>query len=448
VRRHEKASTAGSTKRQAKGLGRFFRGADAGRGSSLTSKGIGVPSARRLVLPVGVFASLIALMIFALPAGASKTHLFKETFGSAAQPSFGSARGIAVDQSTGDVLVMDAGGTPSIKRYNPDGTAANFSALGTNTIDGQGTGDETPQNGLSFAGASESQIAVDNSGTATDGNIYVTQSSPKAINIFASTGAYLGQLTESSGGAFSEACGVAVDPSGAVYVGDFGGGIHKFVPAANPPVNADNSANFTTVAQPCTLAAGSGATAGFLFAAEYNGPIVKLDNSTGEVKYEVSSGSNTTVSVDPGTGHVYAATSNSIRELDASGAGSATSVSSFELSSQLRGVAVRSSSGDIYVSRSGAAEVEVFEAALAAIPEVESAAATGIAGTTATLNGTVNPDGEAVTECIFEWGTTTGYGETAPCVPNAAGIGTGTSPVAVHADIGGLDLGTVYHFRL
>ena len=67
----------------------------------------------------------------------------------------------------------------------------------------------------------------------------------------------------------------------------------------------------------------------------------------------------------------------------------------------------------------------------------------------ATLNGTVNPKGEAVTECFFEYGTTTAYDQIAQCEdPDASEIGTGSTPVAVHADIAGLDKGTVYHFRL
>ena len=447
VRRHEKASTAGSTQRQATGLGRFFRGAGVGRGSSLDSKGSGAPAVRRLILPVGVLASLIALLVFAIPASATKVHIFKETFGSAATPSFTTARGIAVDQSTGDVLVMDAGGSPSIKRFNPDGTAANFSALGTNVIDGQGGADLTPQNGLGFAGASESQIAVDNSGTATDGNIYVTQGSPNLINIFASTGAYLGQLTESSAGPFSEACGVAVDPAGAVYVGDYSGGIHKFVPAANPPVKADNTANFSTVTNPCTLAAGAGTTAGFIFPAKFSGAVSKLDSSTGEVKYTVASGNNTTETVDPGTGHVYAASGSTITEFDASGAGSATSVSSFTFASDVRGMAVRGLTGNVYGSRNGGANLEVF-GPLVAIPTVVTTAASAVAPKSATLNATVNPDGVGLEECKFEYGETASYGQTIPCAQSLGAIGSGTGNVAVSASIGGLQVGTVYHYRL
>ncbi len=455
MRSHAKASTAGSTQRRAKGLGRFLRGADATRGPSHSAAGSSAPALKRLALPLAV----LAVLVFAASAGATKTHLFKEAFGSAAQPSFSGARGVAIDQSSGDVLVMDAGGTPSIKRYNPDGTAANFSGLGTNAIDGKGNGecatvpadcDQTPQNGLGFASANESQIAVDNSGTATDGDIYVTQSSPNLINIFSDEGKYLGQLTESSSGPFSEACGVAVDPAGAVYVGDYTGGIHKFVPVANPPVNADNPANFSTVTQPCTLAAGAGATAGFLFAAQYQGPISKLASSTGALQYTVSPGGNTTVSVDPGSGHVYAATGATVKEFDASGAASVSSVSSFRPpSGSVQGVAARASSGDVYVSRpSSSSNLEVFAGALATIPDVSTGSATAIAPTAATLNGTVNPDGVLLSECKFEYGTTSAYGQSQACDLTPAEIGAGTSAVAVKADISGLTLGATYHFRL
>jgi hypothetical protein len=260
------------------------------------------------VLAVLCLALLAALAMSASPASARKLHLFKEVFGSAAQPK-DQTFALTVDQSSGDILVMRVGlGSPTaIKRYNPDGTPHNFSALGTNAIDGKEGPDETPQAGLSFGGSTESQIAVDNSGTATDGNIYVTQGFPNLINIFSSSGAYLGQLTAAGATSFSEACGVAVDSSGAVYVGDYTSGIHKFVPSANPPINTDHVATFTTTTQPCTLAAGTGPTAGFLFPARYQGAISKIDSSTGELKYTVSPTQYLTVAVavDPGTGHVY-----------------------------------------------------------------------------------------------------------------------------------------------
>jgi sugar lactone lactonase YvrE len=78
----------------------------------------------------------------------------------------------------------------------------------------------------------------------------------------------------------------------------------------------------------------------------------------------------------------------------------------------------------------------------------------------ATLNGTVNPRGFEVEDCHFEYLTDAEYeanleaedppfegAETVPCAESTAEIGEGTSPVPVHADIGGLDPEERYRFR-
>lgn len=106
--------------------------------------------------------------------------------------------------------------------------------------------------------------------------------------------------------------------------------------------------------------------------------------------------------------------------------------------------------GNLYVTNSnqknsflrayGTQPVGCFKArTLAAAPVAEHAA---------TLNGTVNPSGLVVSECFFQYGTTLAYGQTAPCVPAAGELGTGSEPVPVTAAVGNLAAGTVYHFRL
>jgi hypothetical protein len=64
--------------------------------------------------------------------------------------------------------------------------------------------------------------------------------------------------------------------------------------------------------------------------------------------------------------------------------------------------------------------------------------------TSATLNARVNPDGQAVTECEFEYGTSTSYGSSVPCKTLP---GSGTSPVVVSATVMGLNPYIEYHFR-
>ncbi len=76
-------------------------------------------------------------------------------------------------------------------------------------------------------------------------------------------------------------------------------------------------------------------------------------------------------------------------------------------------------------------------------PVVVTLAATAITGNSATLNGTVNPNGNA-TNYHFEWGTTIAYGTNT----TAVAAGAGSTAIAVNAPISGLTGGVTYHFRL
>jgi hypothetical protein len=78
-------------------------------------------------------------------------------------------------------------------------------------------------------------------------------------------------------------------------------------------------------------------------------------------------------------------------------------------------------------------------------PGVVTEPASSITETSATLEATVNPKGTTVSDCHFEWGTTTSYGSSVAC---SALPGSGTSPVAVSASITGLSVTTTYHFRI
>ena len=78
-------------------------------------------------------------------------------------------------------------------------------------------------------------------------------------------------------------------------------------------------------------------------------------------------------------------------------------------------------------------------------PTVETEAASAVKPHSATLNASVNPNGAEVTECELEYGTTTSYGQSAPCTPSP---GPGTEPVAVSASITGLTANTTYHYRV
>ena len=78
-------------------------------------------------------------------------------------------------------------------------------------------------------------------------------------------------------------------------------------------------------------------------------------------------------------------------------------------------------------------------------PTVETEPATAVAQSSATLNATVNPQGELVSDCHFNYGTSTSYESSIPCT---APPGSGFSPVPVSANLTGLTAGTTYHFQI
>lgn len=88
-------------------------------------------------------------------------------------------------------------------------------------------------------------------------------------------------------------------------------------------------------------------------------------------------------------------------------------------------------------------EREVTVLPPAQLAEVSSASASGVTDATATLHGSVNPKGRKTTY-DFEYGTTTAYGSST----SATSAGSGSSPVAVEADLEDLDPSTTYHYRV
>jgi len=378
---------------------------------------------------------------------------------------------------TVETTVNGVNGT--IARYHADGTPSDFSALGVNRIDGSGPdSDQTPQGGLHFDFAKLVQIAVDESSEATDGEIYATQFGDHLVDVFAPSGEFKGRLTEYKEGAvfkpLQAVCGVAVDGAGNVYVADLATGIHKYDPSGDPVTNADSVANFTTVTFPCALAAGTGPTAGFLFAGRLNAGQFKLDASTGEVKYEVSNSTTTTATVDPTSGHVLSATGSELKEFDASGTSSATLLGSIAAGSETRGVAVDGTTGKggtLYVSRAGLTHLDVY-GPFVKVPDVTALAAGPLGGTTATLNGTISADDGPAASCRFEYLSEATFlaqekaakeasepkseeeiaaaafagAQSVPCEP--AGPFTGSSVNEVSAEATGLSAETEYEFRL
>jgi hypothetical protein len=206
---------------------------------------------------------------FPLLATSGLTRGYQSSFGSF--PASNDPQALAVDQSTGDIYVVSpSAGT--VTRFTPAGAADNFTAgadKGTNTL-----------TGFSFDGPSAAEVAVAPSGAAgaTAGDIYVV--SFAGVDVYANDGTHLGQITQANGSGFSEACGVATDNAGKLYVGDFGGHVDRYVPSANPATNTDYDAQISGVSEPCNVAADS---TGAVYASSFerrSHPTVTLSRST------------------------------------------------------------------------------------------------------------------------------------------------------------------------
>jgi hypothetical protein len=367
------------------------------------------------------------------PPSGALTRIYQSSFGSF---SFGDPQALTVDQTTGDVYaVSPSAGT--VSRYTSAGAADNFTAgtdSGTNTL-----------TGFSFDGPSAAEVAVAPAGASggTAGDIYVV--SFAGIDIYANDGTHLGQITQANGSGFEEACGVATDNTGNLYIGDFAGKIDRYAPSANPATNADYDSQITGVSSPCNIAADSG---GAVYASTWStGPLTKhpaTDFGTSNPGTLIDAASRA-VSVDPSTDDVYVDEGEKIAVFDSTDTALYTFGSSTDFGTNSAGVAVMGSGGAAYVADSTNKQIDVYGPPAAVPPTATTGSASDIHHVKATLNGHFDPNGGGeITDCHFDWGTTNTYGNTTPCTQG----NNYNAPADVSAAITGLEPGKTYHYRL
>ena len=175
------------------------------------------------------------------------------------------------------------------------------------------------------------------------------------------------------------------------------------------------------------------------------------------------------IAVDQSDGHVltFRNQDGAAQEFDAAG-GFVAELGNFNTAATTagRGIAIDNSGGpsdgNVYVGfddpTPGTPDLWAFgPLSYGEAPLASAAAASEISEGKATLNGTVNPDGFAVSECRFEYLTQAEYeahgdtftgAQTAACEPQAAALGAGSKPVAVKARLEGLNPAGRYRFRL
>lgn len=377
--------------------------------------------------------------------------------------AFGNPEALTVDPASHDVYVLDHQ-TDVVERFNQSGQPSDFSASQPYISGSRLTG--TSEGAFSFfGGASELQLAVAPPGSpaGTAGDIYVTENAAGAVDVFDSSGNFLGRITEAAGSAFNEACGVAVDATGTLYIADFGGSVARYVPTANPPTNGDYDSQITGVESPCSIATGPNT----LYASTWSsGPVTAYplslfpggggseDASSDGTVLEDGSGpvESTAVAADASSGEAYVDEGGEVAVFDSSSAFLEKFGGGANLG-ESRGIAADGSLSSVYVADPSAGEVDVFAPPPPpAAPAVAELTVSGITASEAIFKARINPN-SLLTEFHFEYVTDADFQvsgfENATSAPESdAQIGEGFAGVPVEASVTGLSPGTKYHVQV
>jgi hypothetical protein len=409
-------------------------------GGLLRGRGSGAPkTGRALRLTLAALASLCALAatltLTVSPAAAAETDVFEATFGpdGTAASVFGRPGAIAVDQNTGNVYVADVeAGT--VEKFNSAHEPEAFTGIAPNIVSGKLTGLPPTE-----------AVAVN----STSHDFYVTGFGSGAVRAYQSDGepadftAGPGVGTNEIGGA--TLCGVAVDSNGDIYAEEDGVGFGVYAPSGELLTKIPQAERFA-----CNLAVDSH---GAVYLGYLGGEVEKFIPSkfpvTSSTTYTpagfvgagiVSSYAANGVAVDPTSDRLYIDEGSRVSEYDEAGGllGTFGAAEPGALTGS-GGIAVNGATHDVYVE--GRQQVEVF----GPVPAVTTGKVTEVHPTSVTFNGMVNSNGAEVTGCHFDYGTSTSYGQVAPCEQT---VGSGTSEVAVTAKVTGLTAGATYHYRL
>lgn len=381
---------------------------------------------------LAVAALVGALLLSSGQAGAS---LGEFTFLSGFGGEFNSTEGIAVDEATNDVYVYTPDGT--IHKFDADGNPVDFSALGTNTITGVGK-----------FGSNETELAVDSSSGPARGDIYFA--AQEEVKIYGADGKPIGKLTEAAGKPWGEACGVAVDSSGRVYVGLYPSTVNEYTPRANPVANNDYTTSLEGLNEICNVAADpEGNVYADTWSPGRTGPIVKYGSHGGTRQITAEGGGTMTV-VNSANAELFIALHDEIRQYDSSG--NLLDTFGGEGSGRYYIVAVNAKNGRLYAANVDQAstdptheQVEIWQGAV--LPNVHTDQASNLTATgAARLKGDVQPEGISLESCSFEYGMSTSYGSTVACTQTTPI--SGNSTVSVSAEVAGLALNHLYHYRL
>ncbi len=360
---------------------------------------------------------------------------------------------IAVNHDTGNLLLLDAqDSTRGIVQMDESGTPVPFTypALAGATalrVDNVPTGLEQVDQ--------FSDIAVDNTGTATQGNIYLLSAAPVPPTYewsyrvlgFKASGEQLFDVTRPGRGG-----GLGIAPDGDIWVGQgtglgAEGGMEELSPAGTPTGSA--------FVIPSAIAGNDRPSESEFDAADNmyimlrgNGRVVRRSPSG---IYRVVATDSVGLAVDPGTGNVVSARrQEAVGQINQYGPNA-----EFEEATGLGVIPTDVIDASLALGADGRTLFYLKFDAIAyqstiyvfgpGVRRPEADAASGVGTTSATLTGVVRPGGAATTY-QFEFGTTKSLGSVAPSAPVDAGSGTG--PVTATVSLTGLKPQTYYYYRL
>jgi hypothetical protein len=395
-------------------------------------------NARKLTLTT--LATLCALAgVLALasaPASAFLRHEYVSQITGTPEGAFKNVCGFTIDPASQDLYVADFGSN-AIDIFEPAGA-------GGYTYKSHISG----PSGFFQPEANECDVVVSD----VTGDTYVVGQAPD-VYVFGSSGSYLETINGSTapsepgiGAAFFGSIHVAVDQSsGDIYIADSylknTEPLQGFVDKFNKKNEYESQ---VTTPDAHSLAVDSH---GVLYVGEPDEHRIQEFNSSGGEVRELTGIEAASIAVD-GEGNLYVVSpyavppghNRVVDEYSSSGAlegqTTGTPTQHFALPR-----AVVNATGDLYVFANSALDIFGLNVL---VPDVTTEAPPKVTGTTATLNGTVNPDGTHITSCEFEYGPTTAYGQTAPCEHTPEG----NSSLAVSANLSGLPAGSALHYRL
>lgn len=291
-----------------------------------------------------VLSALAALLLGAATASAAEPVL-KGTFDCAATPatSCGFSK-LAVDESTGDVYLIDRT-NDVIDKFDSAGSYLS-----------QIRGVDTTSGTFSFGG--EDDIAVDNSGGATQGNVYVVSEGGSfgtaGFFAFDRTGRELWEQPGLAG----DSCGIGVDGGGSPWGADQAGQIVAQMRASDGGLTGTSVSTLNDGLAACEIAFDSLEN---LYVTSWHTSLSKYD-ANGNFVATVDSNQSFDVAVDPLTNDVYnlvqlAPGNMQVSTFDAAG----NPGTPFDTASPvLTGVAVNGGARLAYVSDSVHKDVQIF----------------------------------------------------------------------------------------